>query len=246
MSQTYLDAGQPAQAEEKANQALEIDPDSAEAHYAHGRWNAESAFLDSAALADFQAAHDLAPNLPQVMIDMAWANWRSENYDVGADELDQVIETNPNNLDALFALGFFQYQVYGDPNKAEDYLTRCVQADPKNIPCLNYLATVEIGLGNQQAAADTYQRIIDVGTDNPIYYLRAGRTYANLSDCNKATPLLRTGYSMEQQQPEPDVERLAAFEEFMSQCGAPFNPQFSQNVTPDAPLLVPLGDGSSQ
>jgi tetratricopeptide (TPR) repeat protein len=244
MSETYLDADQPAQAEEKANQAVNANPDSAEAHFARGRFYAESAFLDDEALADYGEAHDLAPNLPQVLVELAWINWRADNYDVGLDQLEQVVEKNPNHLDALFALGYFQYQVYGDPNKAEDYLTRCVQADARNIDCLNYLATVQIGLGNPADAAQTYQRIIDAGTTQAIFYLRAGRTYATLNDCGKATPLLRLGYAMERSAAAPDADRLSAFEEYMSQCGAPIaapnNALPSGTSTPGAPLLIPL------
>ena len=196
MAETYLDADQPAQAEEKANQALDVDPNNAEAHYALGRVEQESTYDFVAALDDYQTAHDLAPNLPQILVAMAWTNCGLQNYDQGLDQLEQVAETNPNNLDALYALGFFQYQVNGDQNKAADYLNRCIQVDPKNISCLNYLAGA-IQLQDLQGAVVSYQRIIDAGTDNSRYYYLAGSTYAELGDCKSAKPLLRTGYSME-------------------------------------------------
>ncbi len=242
MAETYLDADQPAQAEEKANQAVEADPNSAEAYYARGLWNALSNFDREAAIADFQTAHDLAPNLPQVLVDMAAANFGIGNPDLAIDELEQVIETNPDNLDALFNLGFIQYQSNGDAKKAEDYLNRCLQVDPKNVDCLNYLAGI-LSFSDERSAADLYQRIIDAGTDQPIYYLRAGRTYADLQDCQKAIPLLRTGFQMEQQQQEPNSDRLAAFQEYLSQCNAPFVP--SSQGTSNAPLLIPLDSTSS-
>src|SRR5262249_31730164 len=132
MSQAYLDAGQPATAEEKANQAIALDPNSAEAHFALGLFNYSSSYDFETALAEFQTAHDLAPNLPHIAINMAWTNFQLENYDTMESELQDVITTNPNNLDALFAIGRLQYQIYGDPNKAEDYLTRCTETDPSN------------------------------------------------------------------------------------------------------------------
>ena len=49
-------------------------------------------------------------------------------------------------------------------------------------------------------------------------------------DCNKANPLLRTGYQLEEQQSDPNTDRVAAFEEFMSQCGAPFAPPSSDTA----------------
>ena len=249
MSEAYLDADQPGQAEEKANQALGVDPNNAEANYALGRVEQESTYDFVAALDAYQTAHDLAPNLPQIMIAMAWTNWRLDNFDQGLDQLEQVTENNPNNLDALYALGFFQNQVYGDQNKAADYLNRCIQVDPNNISCLSYLGTVQIQLQDLQGAVKSYQRIIDVGTDNSRYYYLAGSTYVELGDCNSAKPLLRTGYSMELSQSEPNNDRLAGFEEYMGQCGMPFNRVYSDaaQATAEGPLLIPLGgDSGSQ
>ncbi len=242
LSEIYLDANQPALAEARANQAVEADPESAEAHFARGRWNRESSFINSAALEDFQAAHEIAPNLPQVMVEMAWLNWAESNFDLAIDQLEQVVEANPNNLDALFALGFIQYQAFGDPNKAQDYLNRCIQVDPQNTDCLNYLAGI-VSLSDLASAAELYRRIIDGGTTNPVYYLRAGLSYANLGDCRSAVSLLRTGYQMEQEQQEPDTSRMASFQEYLSQCNAPFAPLSSQ-ATNEGPLLIPLDSDS--
>ncbi len=241
MAQAYLDAGQPASAEEKANLALQADPNNAEAHYVHGLWNEEANFSYQDALDDYQQAHDLAPNLPQITVEMAWTDWNLNNADAGLALLQQVSEANPNNLDALFALGYFEYQTYGAADKATDYLNRCLQVDTQNIQCLNYLATVKAYDGDQQGAADLYQRIIDAGTTSPVDYLHAGRAYANLNNCSSAIPLLRQGYSLEQQQPTPDPDRLAAFQQFMSQCGAPFSAiaPATQAVN-GGPLLIPI------
>ena len=243
MSQAYLDAGQPATAEEKANQAVAADPNNAEAHFALGLFNYSSSYDFQTALSEFQTAQQLAPNLPHIAIDLAWTNFQLQNYDVMLDELQQVLTNNPNNLDALYAIGRVQYQIEGDPNKAEDYLTRCTEADPKSHDCLSYLALVKIGLGNPQDAAALYQRIIDLGTTDPLDYLHAGRTYATINDCKSAVPLLRTGYQMEQKQTDPNGDRLSAFQEYMSQCNAAFAPAVSTQEA-GAPLLIPL-DGSS-
>ena len=85
--------------------------------------------------------------------------------------------------------------------------------------------------------------MIDAGTTNPLYYLRAGRTYANINDCQKATPLLRTGYQLEQESDEPNGDRLAAFQEYMSQCGVLSVPL--AQTTDNAPLLIPLNGDTS-
>lgn len=245
LSEIYLAANQTALAEERANQAVEANPESAEAYYARGLWNATSNFDDVAAIEDFQMAHDLAPNLPQVLVEMAAANFRVASFDgvlpdLAVDQLEQVVEANPNNLDALFNLGYIQYQAYGDPQKAEDYLERCLQVDNVNVDCLNYMGTIK-SFSEPAVAVEYYQRIIDAGTSDPRYYLRAGRTYVMINDCRSAIPLLRTGYNLEQGLESPDTDRLAAFQEFLSQCSAPFVPPAAE-ATSDGPLLIPLGD----
>lgn len=247
IGEAYLDAGQPALAEERINQALQADPESPEAYFARGRWNTDANFDNPSARSDFDMAASLAPNLPNALIERSWADWRLNNYDVGLDTLEQVVEINPTNLDALYALAYFQYNVYGDPNQASDYLSRCLVADPENVSCLGYMGTVMVGTGNQQGAAENYQRIINQGTTNPVHYLWAGRTYANMGACGSATPLLRQGLALEQEQDVPNVDRLAAFETFLLQCGAPLNPQFADPITPEPTgesLLEPLGDGA--
>jgi hypothetical protein len=98
-----------------------------------------------------------------------------------------------------------------------------------------------LSFSDSAAAVEYYQRIIDAGTSDPIHYLRAGRTYATLNDCNTAIPLLRTGYGLEQEQESPDVDRMAAFQEYLSQCSAPFAPLSAQE-TDEGPLLIPLGE----
>ncbi len=247
MAQTYLAADQPGQAETRVDQALALDPDNAEANFARGSIDYSSNYDFVAALDAYQAAYALAPNLPQIMVEMAWTNWQLQNYDEGLDELEQVAESNPKNLDALYALGYFQYQVYGDPDKAADYLNRCVLVDPDNLSCLRYLSTVQLALGNAQNAAKNYQHIVDMGAATPRDYYYAGSTYADLGDCANAATLLRTGYSLELTQSEPNNDRLAAFEESMGQCGIPFNRVYSNaaQATTEGPLLIPLGgDGS--
>jgi tetratricopeptide (TPR) repeat protein len=221
MAEAYLDANQPGRAEEMARRAVEADPDSFEAYYISAliNWNANFDF--QAAYADFEAALERAPNLPYIAIDMAWLEWNLQSYDNGLVLLEEVIDRNPNNLDALFALGFYYYSVYGDPNRAEDYLTRCITVDTDNRSCLNYLGTVQTGTGNLTAAIETFQRLIDTGTQDPRHFLAAARAYDGLGDCRRALPLLRTGYGLEQRADDPNADRLAAFESLLNDCGAP-------------------------
>jgi len=239
MAEAYLDANQPGRASEMVRRALEVDPESFEAYYVSGLLNWESNFDFPAAYSDMQSAMELAPNLPYITIDMAWLEWNLENYDNGLVLLEQVIDTNPNNLDALFALGFYYYSVYGDPDRALDYLTRCTTVDPRSITCLSYLGTVQSATGALTDAVATYERLMLTSTQNPSHFLGAGRTYIAAGDCRAALPVLRTGYRLEQTADEVNTDRLGLFETLMSDCGAPVGGVAAggaAEVTPEAPI----------
>lgn len=227
MAEAYLNTNQPALAAQTVERALNTDPESFEAYYVRGLINWLSNFDYQSARTDFMDAYDRAPNLPYIAVDMAWIEWSLQNYDDGLLLLEEVIELNPNNLDALYTLGFYEYQVYGSPDKALDYLTRCVTISPQNRSCLSYLGTVQTGTGNNQAAAQTYQQLIETGTEDPRHFLAAGRAYINVGDCQSAIPLLQTGYDLERELEEPNIERLIVLEEFLIDCGAQFRPVYS-------------------
>lgn len=231
MALAYLGAGQPGAAEQALNRALEADPENPDVYYVRGLWNLEANYDQFAYQDDLETAHELAPNLPHITVELAWADWGLEQADVGFERLTEVVEQNPSNLDALFALGYLQLQTYGDPNKAKDYLERCVAADPTNEPCLDYLATVQLSLADVEGALQTYRQLMNAQPTNSVYYLRAGRTFANANQCTAASPWLQRGYQLEQERPEPNLDRLIAFEEFMLGCGLAINPVYSSPVT---------------
>jgi tetratricopeptide (TPR) repeat protein len=220
MAEAYYDANQPARATETVARALEADPNSFEALYVSALLNWYVEIDWDAALADFEAAYDLAPNLPYIAIDMAWMLYQFERYDDGLLLLEEVVDRNPNNLDALYALGFYYNAVYGDSERALDYMSRCVVADDTNVPCLSYLGTLQ-SVVDLDSALETYRRLIEVGTTNPRHYLDAGRVHIANGDCNTALPLLRQGYQMEQTAEESNADRLALFESLMGDCGLP-------------------------
>jgi tetratricopeptide (TPR) repeat protein len=220
MAEAYYDANQPARATETVARALEADPESFEALYVSALLNWYVRIDWNAALDDFEAAYERAPNLPYIAIDMAWMLYQFERYDDGLLLLEEVVDRNPNNLDALYALGFYYNAVYGDTARALDYMSRCVAADDTNIACLSYLGTLQ-SITDIEAAVGTYRRLIEAGTTNPRHYLDAGRVNVTNGDCNTALPLLRQGYEMEQQAAQPNPDRLALFEQLMGDCGLP-------------------------
>jgi tetratricopeptide (TPR) repeat protein len=231
MGEAYMDAGRADLAQESINRALDASPDGYEANYVDALMQWQVLYNTDLAADRFTAAFEAAPNLPSVAVDRAWFEWGQQNYDVALELLTNVLELNPQNLDALYAIAFLYYQAYGDPNQSLDYLERCVQADAQNAACLAYLGTVQTALGNTQAALQTYRRLMNTDTQDPRHFLAAGRAYMNSGDCTSAVVVLERGYALEQDRAEPNDDRLALFEEYLLNCGAPVTPLF---LTPEA------------
>ena len=97
----------------------------------------------------------------------------------------------------------------------------------------NERETIQLTSLELDDALQTYDRLMNTNPTDPKYYLRAGRTYANAGNCNDASPWLQEGYELEQALEEPNLERLAAFEEFLISCGVPLNRVYStsENAT---------------
>jgi len=236
MAEAYLEANQIALARTTNQRALSLNPDSVEALYVAAVITRDADFLTSQARDQFQLAYELAPNLPYIAVNLAWAEWAVQNYGDAEDILQSILELNPGNLDALFAAGYLYYQAFGDPNRSLNYLERCIAADPENVACLRYMGTVQTGSGDAQAALLTYQRLIAAGTDRASDYLVAGRAYINVGDCSSAIPLLREGFERALAADFPDTDLIARLEQNLADCqaGSVFLPTPTPEAAPSA------------
>jgi tetratricopeptide (TPR) repeat protein len=232
LSSTYFDLDRPDLAQQTISRALNADPNSYEANYVNAllQWQVDFALLN--AVDSFETASAEAPNLPFISVDRAWLEWNLGNFETAEGLFSQVLELNPTNLDALYGIGFLYYQAYGDPNQSLSYLERCTAADPDNIACLNYLATVQSALGDQAGALGSYRRLMTTETRNPRHFLDAGRAYMNSGDCASALPVLREGYEL-QREAADNPDRQALFEEYLATCGSPVAAPLPE-VTPEA------------
>jgi tetratricopeptide (TPR) repeat protein len=238
MAEAYLDAGEIERAQTTIDRALETDPNSPEALFVNGLIVRDGLFDYATARDAFRAAYDLAPNLPYIGVELAWSEWYLQNYEVALEVLQGILETNPQNLDALFATGYVFFQAFGDPEQSLEYLNRCVTADPANRACLRYLGTVQGARGDTAAAAQTYARLMTAGTTRPADYLSAGRAFIAVGNCADAITALRAGHTLESDAAEPDPDRLSQFVDLLGDCGASVAPASfapsSQNADPQS------------
>jgi tetratricopeptide (TPR) repeat protein len=225
LAEAYWNLGRGDLGLENAERSLSIDPDSYEAYRIRGWLNQTVQFDLAAAEADFRAALDLVPNLPQQTVDLAQL---IANYEATASEnpaetavalLREVLELNPDNPRVLYWLGDISFRRLGQREQAADYLNQCVEAQSESIRCQALLGRVQEALDNYNAAVESLQKAIDLGSTEPRHFLWLGRSYIALGSCPSAVPVMQQGYELSQEQ--NDTEALTVLAELLAQCQAP-------------------------
>ncbi|MBZ0299458.1 MAG: tetratricopeptide repeat protein, partial [Anaerolineae bacterium] len=211
------------------NRALESNPSSYEALRNRALIIQNTQFDFDTARKDLQAAYDLAPNLPYLTIDLALLHSRESDTDSAISLLTEVIDLNPQNTNALYWLGSLYLNAVGDPNQAADYLARCVDSNPTSINCQYMLGRAQVRTEQYAAAAESFQKVIDLGSRSALHYWWAGRAQVLLGSCPAATPFFQTGYPIAQQ--SEDENLIADYEDQMRSCRLLAEPEATEEAT---------------
>lgn len=230
LAEAYLDVNQNDRALETVNKALDLNPNSFEAYRVRGRIVQEAQFDLQAAKKDYQKAYDLAPTLVLPAVDLALIDYSLGDYQSGIDILRDALDLNPQNTQVLYNLGLLYFRGAGDYNRASDILNRCVEADPKSIRCYYILGRSQIGLEDYDAAAQSFQKTIELGTTDPFHYWWAARAFISQGNCPSAIEYLRTGYDLAQKR--GDTSLISDYEAIASECQMILGTGSTPEVTP--------------
>ncbi len=231
LAEAYQDDGDSDLAKTTIEKALDLDPNSFEALRVRGYIAQVAEFDVDSAKNYFQQAHEAAPNLPYISIDLASIDYSEQNYDDAISILNAVIENNPRNSKALFNLGVYYYSGEGNLAQAQEYFARCTDANPQDIGCNAYLGRVESRLDNNTAAVDNLQKAIDLGSTDSRHFLWMGMSKIALGHCDQAVPFLQKGYDLAKG--GVDDEALGVIEDRLKECQAPV-PDATAEATPEA------------
>jgi tetratricopeptide (TPR) repeat protein len=217
LAEAYFDAEQYDRALSTAERALEVNPDSFEANRVRALIAQGYEYLNDVALEYYQAAYDIAPNLPYIAIELALVQSALGETEQAVATLAQLVELNPRNTNALLTLGTLYLNSIGDPNQAVDQLSRCIEADPENIDCHYVLGRAQQRLEQFESAAISFETAINLGTTSPRHYWWAG--YAQVTSgkgCPAAAVYLQKGYEMALA--GGDEALISDFEDQMRSC----------------------------
>ncbi|MCY3832858.1 MAG: tetratricopeptide repeat protein [Chloroflexi bacterium] len=192
LAEVYNSLGQPERAALLVDDLLEADPDSAEGIRARGliRWTRNDF---AGALDDFKTAYRLADNMNLIAIDIAIIEKDLGNFETAKDFLQQVVDANPYNPRALFRLGEIAVSFEGNPAQALRYLQDCVDLNPSYLYCHFMLGRAQERLGSIEEAAASFEKAIELGSDNPQHYYWAGYSQILLGNCARAMAYLEPG-----------------------------------------------------
>jgi tetratricopeptide (TPR) repeat protein len=225
----YYNDGEFELAKSTSDRALEIDSGSYEALNVRGVIAQSIDFDREAAKKYYQQAYDIAPRIPYLAVDLANILYTlgvssgdtatiNKNMDDAISILSDVIEVNPKNGLALFALGTLYFRGQGNFSQAAEMLNRCVDANPDSIDCNAYLGRVQSSLDDNESAIQHLQKAIDLGSQFPYYFFWLGRSQKALGLCTQALPNLHQGRELAVKADISDV--VSAADDLIRECEA--------------------------
>ncbi len=231
-------------AQSTSDRAIEIDAGSYEALNVRGVIAQSIEYDRDAARKYYQQAYDIAPRIPYIAVDLANILYTlgvssgdeatlNKNMDDAISILSDVIEVNPKNGLALFALGTLYFRGQGNFSQAAEMLNRCVDANPDSIDCNAYLGRVQSSLDDNESAIRHLQKAVDLGSQFPYYFFWLGRSQKSLGLCTQALPNLRQGRELAVKDDISDV--VTAADDLIRECEAATG-IISATATPEATI----------
>ena len=139
-------------------QMLRVDPNSWRVHQVLAQADAEADRHDEA-IAEYQAAIQLAPQQPGLHEELGTEYWKAEKLDPAATALQQELQIDPNNVIARYKLGVLEVQ-RGEGAKSKELIEGALHENPSLKNSAYYLGRAEMELGNNDAAADAFRRAV--------------------------------------------------------------------------------------
>lgn len=109
----------------------------------------------------------------QALINSARRALENQQYDRAEADINQVLEIDPNNINALIVLGILQLE-RGNTDSAVDTLQLALELDPGNGEALLTLARAIARRGNRDEAINILDELIDAQPESPDAYVVRG------------------------------------------------------------------------
>lgn len=243
----YYQAGEYDLARNRADDAIELDPNFWGGYWLRGIISENSFPYDLiAAQADYELGYSLALEQNPAMAGVVGAGWarsiRDEvfndipNAEEAVSMLNEMLTVDDSNFMVIYTLGYTYFNSLGQWGEAQEVFTDCVSIAPENVNCQYMLGRSLYSLDSQNAALEAFENAIENNTQYARHYWWAARAERVLGSCAAATPYLEIGYDMVINGGLPAIDEGDAtlqghFEDEMATCRIA--------VIPNSPTVVP-------
>lgn len=246
LAYAYFQAGQDNLASNRAEDAIELNPDDWSGYWIRGLIRENVFPIDLlSAQSDFETAYNLAKTQNPAMAGAVGSGLGRVVSSLGDDNravqlLNEMLTIDDSNREVLYYLGRIIYGELGDYAQAQDPFLDCVDVAPADYNCWYMLGRTLERLGDQEGALDAFESAIENETPYARHYWWAANTERNLGSCTAATPYLEIGYDMVANgglsaSDEGDATLLSAFEDELATCRIVIVPDvIAPELTPDS------------
>ena len=133
---------------------------------------------------------NLIPNNPTLLYDRAMLYESIKQIDNVEKDLKQVIKDNPENFEALNALGYTLADNDLKLDEAYDYIKRAIELSPNDPAIIDSLGWVQYKLGKYVEAEINFNKAIESNISDSELYIHLYKTLIKLDKNQKAKELL--------------------------------------------------------
>jgi len=152
------------------------------------------------ALAEYEKAIALAPDLPLVNYRLGVLQSELHEYEKAARSFREELRIDPNSFDASYSLGAYYFNNGNDPGTARTYFEKTLQINPQHLGA--YLGLMKIYLSSSQAAEalQLAEKAEELGRGNEEFHYLKSRIYNLLGKKDLAEKELKIFEGMKEKQ----------------------------------------------
>lgn len=157
-----------------------------------------------------RALSNIARQAPIVRFLRARIAAAREDYELAANELEQVLAAAPNNLSALFLYGSVQIALE-NYTTAEGALSQVVARAPQNLAARRLLAAAQVQMAEPRAAVETIAPLLESAERDSRLTLFASQALVQSGSIDEALRLLEQGIEQEPDNTQLKLSLAAAY-----------------------------------
>lgn len=140
---------------------------------------------DLSAIEDLEKAELLIPHNPELVILKVHYNQLHAEYTSSLDLYDEILKTNPNDVDSLNGKGLL-LGTEGDFDNAILYFEKALSVEPNNRYSLHFKASAKKELGDYDTALEIFLSLYNLYPDDVDANLDIAECYLELKNIDKA------------------------------------------------------------